>query len=225
MAVVLSQEESNYFSSGPFHRSRSQPNFIAHQTSYLESPSKSKNGSGLNTTTSSTNPVSFLAPSSSRAFHANSTGHLYDSTPTSNVLLNANQEDQGDKDQIDFPSYQDVGYYSQIKDLEPSTSLRIGDTYTVSITSKSTSANVSRHGSLDPVEHTVDDTSVRTRPLRHVDYLSHSWKEEDIWSSWKHIVSQRKAYDNSARLENASWRTWAKLRNKLKTVSPESLNW
>jgi hypothetical protein len=225
MAVVLSQEQSNYFSSGPFHRSRSQPKFIAHQTSYLESPSKSKNSSGFNTTTSPTNPVSFLAPSSPWAFHANSTGPLYDSTPTSNVLLNANQEDQDDKDQIDFPTYQDVGYYSQINDLEPSASLRTGGAYTVSITSKSTSANVSRHGSLDPVEHAVDDTSVRTRPFRHVDYLSHSWKEEDIWSSWKHIVSQRKAYDNSARLENASWRTWAKLRNKLKTVSPESLNW
>jgi hypothetical protein len=28
-----------------------------------------------------------------------------------------------------------------------------------------------------------------------------------------------------ARLENASWRTWAKQRNKLKTISPETLNW
>lgn len=30
---------------------------------------------------------------------------------------------------------------------------------------------------------------------------------------------------NAARLENASWRTWAKARNNLKTVSPEILNW
>ncbi|SGZ41280.1 uncharacterized protein HGUI_03480 [Hanseniaspora guilliermondii] len=30
---------------------------------------------------------------------------------------------------------------------------------------------------------------------------------------------------NASRLENASWRTWAKARNNLKTVSPEILNW
>jgi hypothetical protein len=81
---------------------------------------------------------------------------------------------------------------------------------------------VSRQESPDPVEHAADDTLVRTHPFRHVDYLSYSWKEEDIW---KYIVSQREAYDNSARLENASWRTWTKVKNKLKTVSPESLNW
>jgi hypothetical protein len=55
--------------------------------------------------------------------------------------------------------------------------------------------------------------------------LSHNWKEEDIWSSWKHIVSAKGQYNNSARLENASWRTWIKAKNKLKTVSPETLNW
>jgi hypothetical protein len=30
---------------------------------------------------------------------------------------------------------------------------------------------------------------------------------------------------NAARLENASWRTWLKAKNNLKTVSPETLNW
>ncbi|XBW35442.1 hypothetical protein QEN19_001008 [Hanseniaspora menglaensis] len=30
---------------------------------------------------------------------------------------------------------------------------------------------------------------------------------------------------NASRLENASWRTWAKARNNLKTVSPEIVNW
>lgn len=225
MAVVLSPEESNYFSSSPFHRSHSQPKFITHQTSCLESPSKSKNSSGFNTIISPTNPASFLAPSPPRTLHANSTAPLYASTPTSNILFNASQEDQDDEDQIVFPSYHDVGYYGQIEDLELPTSSWAGDPYTVSLTSNSTSTNLSRQESPDPVEYAVDDTSVQTQPFRHVDYLSHSWKEEDIWSSWKHIVSQRKAYDNSARLENASWRTWTKVKNKLKTVSPESLNW
>lgn len=30
---------------------------------------------------------------------------------------------------------------------------------------------------------------------------------------------------NGVRLENASWRTWQKQRNNLKTISPETLNW
>ncbi|KIO10725.1 hypothetical protein M404DRAFT_129043 [Pisolithus tinctorius Marx 270] len=30
---------------------------------------------------------------------------------------------------------------------------------------------------------------------------------------------------NGVRLENASWRTWWKKRNGLKTVTPETLNW
>lgn len=77
----------------------------------------------------------------------------------------------------------------------------------------------------DPGEHVKDDTEVRLQPSRYVDYLSHDWKVEDAWSSWKHIVSKRNAYSNSARLENASWRTWTKSKNKLKTVSPESVNW
>ncbi|KAL5631010.1 hypothetical protein BROUX41_000882 [Berkeleyomyces rouxiae] len=70
-----------------------------------------------------------------------------------------------------------------------------------------------------------DDTAVRAVPSRHVDYLSHDWREEDIWSSWKYVVSRRGEFTNSARLENASWRTWMKSKNKLKTVSPETLNW
>ena len=125
-----------------------------------------------------------------------------------------------------FPSYDDVGYYGQVEDLEPPASPRdTGDSYTVSPTSNSTSTNISRADSPEPVEHAEDDTAVRTQPSRHVDYLSHNWKEEDIWLSWKHIVSKRGAYNNSARLENASWRTWTKSKNKLKTVSPETLNW
>lgn len=70
-----------------------------------------------------------------------------------------------------------------------------------------------------------DDTAIENEPTRHVDYLSHNWKEEDIWASWRHIVAKRKTYSNSPRLENASWRTWAKSKYKLKTVSPETLNW
>jgi fibrillarin-like rRNA methylase len=70
-----------------------------------------------------------------------------------------------------------------------------------------------------------DDTAVRKEPSHHVDYLSYEWREEDIWSSWRHIVEHRSVYGERSRLENASWRTWAKSQFKLRTVSPETLNW
>ena len=71
----------------------------------------------------------------------------------------------------------------------------------------------------------ADDTMIKQAPSRHVDYLSHEWREEDIWASWRHIVSQRKVFGQRSRLENASWRTWAKSKHRLRTVSPERLNW
>jgi len=77
----------------------------------------------------------------------------------------------------------------------------------------------------DPVPVSEDDTAVRKEPSRHVDYLSYEWREEDIWSSWRHIVEHRSVYGERSRLENASWRTWAKSQFKLRTVSPETLNW
>jgi len=71
---------------------------------------------------------------------------------------------------------------------------------------------------------TLDDIKMQQYPTQDVDYLCYSWREEDIGASWKHVVSRRDLY-NSPRLENASWRTWAKLRAKLPTVSPESIKW
>lgn len=74
-----------------------------------------------------------------------------------------------------------------------------------------------------------DDNDVVEEPKTHVDYLSHHWKESEISGSWKYIKLKKKKRDidvvNTARLENASWRTWAKARNHLKTVSPEVVNW
>jgi hypothetical protein len=70
-----------------------------------------------------------------------------------------------------------------------------------------------------------DDSAARPLPSLQVDYLSHEWREEDIWSSWRHVVSQRKTYGEVSRLENASWRTWAKHKNNLRTIAPQKLNW
>ncbi|KAF9048325.1 hypothetical protein BDZ89DRAFT_759108 [Hymenopellis radicata] len=70
-----------------------------------------------------------------------------------------------------------------------------------------------------------DDSAVTTLPRGQVDYLSHEWQEEDVWRSWRNMTRQKNEIANGMRLENASWRTWWKQRNKLKTISPETLNW
>jgi hypothetical protein len=70
-----------------------------------------------------------------------------------------------------------------------------------------------------------DDTAIHNVPTRHVDYLSHNWREPDLWASWRLVTSKRKAYDKSARLKNASWRAWGKIRSNLRAVSPDHLNW
>ncbi|KAH7098255.1 hypothetical protein BKA62DRAFT_832720 [Auriculariales sp. MPI-PUGE-AT-0066] len=71
----------------------------------------------------------------------------------------------------------------------------------------------------------LDDTTIQALPQSQVDYLSHVWKEEDVWRSWRNMTRQKNAIANGTRLENASWRTWWKQRNKLSTISPETLNW
>ena len=70
-----------------------------------------------------------------------------------------------------------------------------------------------------------DDAALQPLPRGQVDYLSHDWAEEDVWRSWRSMTKQKNEIANGVRLENASWRTWMKQRNKLKTISPETLNW
>ncbi|KAI5458691.1 hypothetical protein BGZ63DRAFT_407082 [Mariannaea sp. PMI_226] len=75
------------------------------------------------------------------------------------------------------------------------------------------------------LEHAKDDSDINSGEWRHVDYLSHDWKEDDIRLSWKYIMTRRREYPNRSRLENTSWRIWTKCKYKLKTICPESLNW
>jgi hypothetical protein len=79
------------------------------------------------------------------------------------------------------------------------------------------------HADLTNLLH--DDIDVTDSPEQHVDYLTHKWKEDEISKSWKYVTLRRSAVADSARLENASWRTWAQTRLGLKTISPEELNW
>ena len=127
-------------------------------------------------------------------------------------------------DELSFPSYDDVDYIDPYQeDLEPPASPKTENSYTV----PSSSGGATPTPNSEPEHMTVseDDSAARQEPSRHVDYLSHDWREEDIWSSWRHIVSKRKVYGERSRLENASWRTWAKSKYRLRTVTPEKLNW
>ena len=144
----------------------------------------------------------------------------YMSTPSSSFL---SDDLVAEEDDIHFPSYDDTEYtHSEGKDLAES--LEASDLTPLTITPRPTAVH-SPSLLFEPDQTAGDDMAIRSEPTRHVDYLSHTWKEEDIWSSWRHIVARRKIYSNSVRLENASWRTWSKSRNRLKTVSPETLNW
>ncbi|KAF7725602.1 hypothetical protein EC973_009480 [Apophysomyces ossiformis] len=79
-------------------------------------------------------------------------------------------------------------------------------------------------------QHTQDDDrsqhklNVRSSEIC-VDYLSYRFDEMDLAASWQLITKQKKDIVDGIRLENASWRTWAKQRNNLKTVHPQTLNW
>lgn len=130
-------------------------------------------------------------------------------------------EDEG----LDFPvyDYAETITPNASPDLEPSPSLYNSESCTS--TSEGTISPSNSPEPEQPLYIAFDDNTIRHEPSRHVDYLSHNWKEEDIWSSWRYMIGKRNVYQNSARLENASWRTWAKAKYGLKTLPPEKLNW
>jgi hypothetical protein len=157
------------------------------------------------------------------------------STPSSSVSLDAKSDESSSEDDgLSFPNYSSARQYKKgvtkgvtpidVASLKPaSSSMRPG-----ALPSPSPTEGFSSDTPMttpDPMPMSEDDTAVRKEPSHHVDYLSYEWREEDIWSSWRHIVEHRSVYGERSRLENASWRTWAKAQFKLKTVSPETLNW
>lgn len=72
---------------------------------------------------------------------------------------------------------------------------------------------------------TADDTCAEQNTSRQVDYLNHYRSEEDVCSSWRHVISMKERFELKSRLENASWRACAKRRNRLPSISPERINW
>ena len=217
---------SSHFGTSSLHHSPSQSFFLQNPTSYSSPPSptlKSKYaGAAYDNRPSSSLPSS--APSSPRLSHPEfSNQPSYTSTPSSSLSLDEQcNEQDGD---ITFPSYDDQEHHGN-NDLkspphpEPETSTTIHRSVSDSAIHPSSKKDVR-----EAPPTAGDDLAIKREPTRHVDYLSHNWKEEDIWASWRHIIAKRRAYSNSQRLENASWRTWAKSKYRLKTISPETLNW
>ncbi|KAH6675185.1 hypothetical protein B0J14DRAFT_653374 [Halenospora varia] len=112
-----------------------------------------------------------------------------------------------------LPPSTDDGHNKQTADLKPPARQYTNDARAISQVSNTNRREYSRQPSLVRAEYAKyaqDDNIIR---------------EEDIWSSWKHIVSEKKRYGNSARLQNASWRAWTKSKYLLTTVSAKTLNW
>lgn len=230
MTEVLSitQPEGNSHFGSPLRRSSSQTSFLLQNaSSYSRSSTNLKQKYAAVGYDASKFPASLpsSAPSSPRLTAPEfSNQPSYTSTPSSSLSLD--DQCQTEKEDVIFPLYDEGGYYEDIVDADLPLS---PESPRLDAVTKSASDSALAKPVYPQNLHTLptagDDTAIENEPTRHVDYLSHNWKEEDIWASWRHIVAKRKAYSNSSRLENASWRTWAKSKYQLKTVSPETLNW
>lgn len=230
MTEVLSitQPEGTTHFGSPLRRSSSQTSFLLHNaSSYSRSSSNIKQRYAAVGYDTSKFPASLpsSAPSSPRLTAPEfSNQPSYTSTPSSSLSLD--EQCQTEEEDIVFPLYDDGSYYEEMvgANLPLSPEPPGLDAVTKSASDSALAKPTYPHNS-DAKPTAGDDTAIENEPTRHVDYLSHNWKEEDIWASWRHIVAKRKAYTNSPRLENASWRTWTKSKYQLKTVSPETLNW
>ena len=228
MTEVLSitQPEGNTHFGSPLRHSPSQTAFLIQNAStYSRSTSNPKQryaAVGYETSNLSASAPSSAPSSPQLTAPEFSNQPSYASTPSSSLSLD--EHCQTEVEDIAFPLYDDRGYYEEVEDSDtvsgPGGLDAVKKSASDSALAKPTDLQIS-----DARPTAGDDTAIENAPTRHVDYLSHNWKEEDIWASWRHIVAKRKAYSNSPRLENASWRTWAKTKHQLKTVSPETLNW
>lgn len=225
MSLPRQHDSQSYYSGSSLKRSApSQSSF------FVGSPTCSSSRSSATTTSQAEHHerMSRSLPSSTTAsFSDFSQLPSFSSTPASSFSFGS-KNDESDDEEIAFPSYDEVQFFHQDEplDLPPSPRPESDDGRHEDEEEEDRSiTDTTRSESPLPTPTVADDSAVKNEPSRHVDYLSHDWREEDIWSSWRHIVSRRKLYGQRSRLENASWRTWAKSKYHLATVSPETLNW
>lgn len=128
--------------------------------------------------------------------------------------------DSESEEQIAFPSYGDSG--REVEDWILSTSPRSSPEPCVSSPTSSTLSFTTNAATIRP----KDDSEIFIPPSKHVDYLSHRWTDEEIWATWRHVVSAKlESSTNDERLENAAWRGWAQSKFMLKTIPANSVNW
>ncbi|EWZ27849.1 hypothetical protein FOZG_18433 [Fusarium oxysporum Fo47] len=243
MAAVLPSDDNGYFTVSGRQRSHSHSDFISSTSPYFTSSHLSDHCKPASKSYAESNSSS--APSSPRTVHADSVELAYASTRVINLSIASDYdhtsgfaESPEGHFMLPFFAQKKLYVHPEIRtdihtddNLEPSPNPRIGDSSTVSPAERENSGEASDSRSRpetpehEKFKHAEDDTAVSSRPSRQVDYLSHEWKEEDIWSSWRYVVTRRGEFPNSTRLENASWRAWMKAKNKLKAISPESINW
>ena len=223
--LTIPSQQEGMFGSSPIRRSTSQTSFL-HQSPYPRAIPNVRSAAyghvGYDVRLPASVPSS--APSSPRLQQPDfSNQPSYTSTPSSSLSLDENC-DLDDQDDIQFPSYDDNSSHCETLEQAPSAVIDYAEDSDAGTPHRTASA-VSNFDTYDIPQTAGDDSSIKAEPTRHVDYLSHKWREEDIWSSWRHIVAKRGVYSNSSRLENASWRSWTKSKNRLKTISPDTLNW
>ncbi|KAL8785438.1 MAG: hypothetical protein Q9213_003368 [Squamulea squamosa] len=217
-----------HFGSSSLQRSSSHSSLLLQNPSVYHSSSSSSKSTfshfGYDNRLSNSLPSS--APSSPRLSQLQfSNQPSYTSTPSSSLSLD--EHCAVDDEAINFPSYTNEVYakpdhHAPEPPSSPEDGSLQGAVTSENLITTTKTPRLNRAGSSGSAG---DDLDIQREPTRHVDYLSHNWNEEDIWSSWRHVVARRNVYSNSTRLENASWRTWAKSKYRLKTVSPETLNW
>lgn len=210
---------ASHFSSSPMHSSHTDLTSLDTSNHYLDSANTTLSHTSTDFETPFLPSTSSSAPSSPQLHHRTfSRQPSYNSTRASSLSLDARveleyEQDDNEDDDILFPSYDGSG-------------AAVSDSASPTCDSRPTTpASPPREDDPDLPSGVRDDHDIRPEPTRHVDYLSHDWKEEDIWSSWRYVIARRSKITNSMRLENASWRTWMKAKNNLRTISPEALNW
>ena len=233
---IPSQPEGSFFDANPLRRTSSQHSLFLHGTTSYATPAsalKPKHPPTIFENRISTSLPS-SAPSSPRLNHFGlSAQPSYISTPSSSLSLDdqCSIESYEPEDDIAFPDYDDERSFQagsclhvECEPILPVLPPLCTDIFPQSVKT-SPSAKPSRPQVVEQPRTTEDDTAIRKEPTAHVDYLSHSWAEEDLWASWRYIVSKRKVYGNSIRLENAVWRSWNKLKYQFTTIEPGNLDW
>lgn len=237
LSISSQPDGSGFFDTNPLRRTSSHTALFLHSPSSYARPSSvlkpNDPPAGVESRMSASLPSS--APSSPRVnLFGLSAQPSYISTPSSSLSLDDqySREDDDDDEDIVFPDYEDRrGVHDRAglqRELEP---ISIRSSFGTESEPPPPSPCISSPAKQSPPElshqnsNTEDDTAVERVPTAHVDYLSHNWAEEDIWASWRYIVSKRKAYENSFRLENAVWRSWTKSKYQFKTIAPGQLNW